>query len=152
MVISEEEEEEFLRVGCLETLTAGPAIARAAREALSAGASGELAKFGPGSLTALDVAAAARRGDEIARRIFEQAGCRLGLAVANLISLFDPQVVVLGGGLAGAADLFLDALERAARARAQPLAAPKVRIVASRLGADANLLGAAHLAWDALRR
>lgn len=152
MVITEEEEDEFLRVGCLEALTAGPAIARAAREALSAGAGGELAKFGPGSLTALDVATAARRGDDVAHRIFEQAGRRLGLAVANLISLFDPQVVVLGGGLAGAAELFLDALERAARARAQPLAAPKVRIVTSRLGADANLLGAARLAWDATGR
>jgi glucokinase len=66
--------------------------------------------------------------------------------VANLISLFDPEVVVIGGGLAKASDLFLDALQKAAMERAQPIAAKHVRIVVSRLESHANLLGVASLA------
>ncbi|HXH05920.1 MAG TPA: ROK family protein, partial [Vicinamibacterales bacterium] len=94
-------------------------------------------------------AEAARAGDARARRLFREAGRLLGLGVANIVSLLDPEVVVLGGGLAGAADLFFDELVRTARARSQPLAARRVRIVLSRLGGDAHLIGAARLAWDA---
>ena len=79
--------------------------------------------------------------------MFERAGRFLGFAVANLISLFDPEVVVLGGGLAGAADLYLETLRRVALERCQPLAARRVKIRVSRLGNDANLLGMARLAF-----
>jgi len=99
-------------------------------------------------LSAHDVAEAARRGDRLARTAFERPGRFLGYAVANLISLFDPEVVVLGGGLAGAADLYFDTLRRTALERCQPLAARRVQVRVSRLGNDANLLGAARLALD----
>ena len=149
MVVSEEENEEFRRLGCLEAQVAGPAIARAARRAVQGGSGGALAALPPETITAHDVAKAARRGDELARRIFERVGRLLGFAVANLISLFDPQVVVLGGGLAAAADLYLDCLTRSALERCQPLAARRVRIRVSRLGDEANLLGMARLALRA---
>ena len=70
----------------------------------------------------------------------------LGYGVANLVSLFDPEIVVIGGGLAKASDLFLDALRKAVKERAQPIAASRVRIVKSPLGSHANLLGVARLA------
>jgi glucokinase len=70
----------------------------------------------------------------------------LGYGVANLVSLFDPEIVVIGGGLAKASDLFLDALRKAVKERAQPIAASRVRIVTSALGSRANLLGVARLA------
>ena len=57
-------------------------------------------------------------------------------------------VLVIGGGLAKAGDLYLDALRKAMRERAQPIAGNKVRVVASRLRGDANLLGAARVAWE----
>ncbi len=120
---------ESLRCGELEALTAGPGIARAA-----------------GASNAQEAAGAARQNDTNARAIFRRAGELLGLAVANLISLFDPEVVVFGGGMAGAADLFWDELTRTALARCQPLAAKQVKLRLSRLGAEANLLGAARLA------
>lgn len=132
MVITEADRKLFRKIGTLEALAAGPALARAAKR----------------KLTAIELADAARTGDRRARELFEQAGRRLGLAVANIINLFDPEVVVLGGGMAAAADLFYDELRRIALERAQPLAARQVRIAVSKLGGDANLLGMAKLALE----
>ena len=119
------------RCGQLESLAAGPGLAKL-----------------NGANSAEELAAAARAGDHDARRAFESAGERLGLAVANLISLFDPSVIVLSGGLSHAADLFLPSLQRMAREHAQPLSAPKVKIVVSKLGSEANVLGVARLAIE----
>jgi len=146
MAVTEKENDDFLRWGCLEALAAGPAIARAARKALALGANTALRRRRAETITALDVADAARDGDAVSKEIFHRIGKVLGLAVANLISLFDPQVVVIGGGLAGAGDLYFDRLKRTALERCQPLAARRVRVQLSRLGPDANLLGAARLA------
>ncbi len=137
------------RVGELESLTAGPAIARAAQKGLSEGRESVLSQFDPAKITARDVAAAARRGDRLALHIFQSAGRLLGFGVANLVSLFDPEIVVIGGGMAGAADLYLEALKQAMFERAQPLAVKQVKITVSKLGDAANLLGCARLAWQA---
>jgi glucokinase len=136
----------------LESLAAGPAIARAAKAALARGISSLLEEIPPAAINAYEVAEAARRGDMVSIEVFLEAGHVLGLAVANLISLFDPEIIVIGGGLAAASDLFLDALRKSTIEHAQPIAAKQVRVVVSRLGPNANLLGAAHLAWTATRR
>jgi glucokinase len=94
-----------------------------------------------GSLEALVAGPALSRHKD-----FGHAGQLLGLAVANLISLFDPEVVVLTGGVTKSADKFLDILVQNARRRAQPISAPQVEIVISKLQSDANLLGVARLA------
>lgn len=96
-----------------------------------------------GSLEALAAGPAIARHNDYAR-----AGRLLGYAVANLISLFDPEIVVLTGGVTQAADRFLDDLRWAALERAQPLAATQVQIVVSSLQGDANLFGAARLALE----
>lgn len=143
MVVTERQEPGFLRVGCLEALAAGPGVARAAGQALK--------RKRNQALSAQDVAQAARRGDRHAQKLFERVGTFLGFAVANLISLFDPEVVILGGGIAEAGDLFFGRLKRVALERCQPLAGRQVRIVRSRLGENANLFGMARLAWLAAR-
>jgi len=148
MVVTDERGPEAAGVGQLESLAAGPAIARAAKEELARGSGGLLAKIPAESITAYEVAEAARRGDLPSIKVYHRAGRLLGHAVANLVSLFDPQVVVIGGGLASAGDLFMDALKQSMKEAAQPLAGKKVRVVLSRLGGNANLLGAAHLAWE----
>jgi glucokinase len=130
MVIEEKRDAMTRRVGGLESSIAGPAIGRLAG----------------GSRTSVDLAEAARRGDAKAKKIFERVGRQLGAALANLISLFDPEAIVLTGGVASAADLFLEDAKRTARELGQPLSAPKVEITVTSLGADANLLGAARLA------
>ena len=99
------------------------------------------------ALNAHEVAEAARRGDAVAMEVFLEAGRRLGRGVANLVSLFDPEVVVITGGLAKAADLFLGALKKGMIEHAQPLAAKVVKVEVSTLGEEANLIGAARVAW-----
>ncbi|MGH9523985.1 MAG: ROK family protein [Terriglobales bacterium] len=135
MALGGKETAEFRKRGELETLAAGPAVARAAARMKLKGTTEEIASL-------------ARSGDARAKKIFDEVGRVLGLSVANLISLFDPEVVVLTGGLTGAVDLFLEKLEQTARERCQPLVAREVEIRVSRLQAKVNLLGAAKVAWE----
>lgn len=147
--VSEMWRPEFGRLGCLEHLAAGPAVARFARKALRRKTRSlikTLAKTLGGKVTTETVAAAARRGDPTARHVLQEIGSNLGRGVAGIVSLLNPEVVVLGGGLAGAGDLILAPLRRAVRQWGQPLASRQVRIVRSRLGEDAGILGAARYA------
>jgi glucokinase len=149
MVVTDEHGPEVQGVGQLEALTAGPAIASAAKKKLAEGVGGLLEEIPAEAINAYEVAKAARRGDSVSIKVYLEAGRLLGYGVANLVSLFDPEIVVIGGGLAKASDLFLDALRKAMKERAQPIAGKRVRVVASRLGGKANLLG---VAWEARRR
>jgi len=140
---------EFARVGCLEALGAGPAVARLARKALRKDPQSLIRKLAAGRggrVTGEVVVEAARLGDRTARRILERLGDDLGRGVANIVSLVNPQMVVLGGGLAGAGEFLLKPLRRAVRKWGQPLATRQVRIARSRLGEDAGILGAARYA------
>ncbi len=135
-------------IGELEWLAAGPAIARAAQRRLEAGEQSSLSQIDRSNITAHDVAAAARKADRIAVEIFGRAGTLLGYGIANMVSLLDPEVIILGGGLAAVSDLYIDSLRSAMLERAQPLSATQVKVVVSKLGDKANLLGCARLAWD----
>jgi glucokinase len=121
--------EDYGRMGSFEAEAAGPALAR---------------RFGAAS--AEDVAEAARRGDAAARHAVDETVEWLAMGIANLISALNPQVVVLGGGLMQAADLFLEPVRDAVLRWAQPVAAGQCRIELTRLGEDAALFGAARLA------
>jgi len=149
MAIEREWQPHFARIGCLEALGAGPAVARLARQAAVKNPDSAIATFlrSGQPLTAEQVVLAARRGDKIARRVLEEIGTNLGRGVASMISLLNPEVVVLGGGLAGAGRFILDPLRAAARKWGQPLATRQVHIVRSALGEDAGILGAARYAF-----
>ena len=129
----------YVSTGCLEAHAAGPAIATAASRRLRA------------KLTAREVTQLACHGDKVARGILRDAGRYLGLALANLVSTLNPQMIVIGGGVAEAGDLLIRPARVEMKRWAQPLAAKQVRIVRSTLKADAGLLGAAKLAWDRFR-
>ncbi len=148
MVVTDGYDREAQRVGQLESLAAGPAIAMAAKKELARGIGGLLEEIPVASINAYEVAEAAKRGDILSIEVYLEAGRMLGYAVANLVSLIDPEVVVIGGGLAKASDLFLDALRKGMKERTQPISGTKVRVVQSSLGGDANLLGMARLAWE----
>jgi glucokinase len=147
MVVTDEPVKKGHHLGQLESLAAGPAIARAAKRELARGKGGLLEEIPADSIDAYQVAEAARRGDRVGIEVYLKAGRLLGYGVANLVSLFDPEIVVISGGLAGASDLFLDALRKAMKERAQPIAVKRVKVAVSRLGGDANLLG---MAWVAM--
>jgi glucokinase len=147
LVVNDSYANEVKHVGQLEAFTAGPGIARMAACRIKAGVEGALGTYDAEEITSRDVAEAARDGDPEALAIFENAGKMIGRAVANIISMFDPEVIILGGGMAGAVDLFMPSLNAVAREWAQPLASRQVKIKRSQLLGDANLLGAARLAW-----
>lgn len=145
---------EYAAMGGFEAEASGGAIGRKAREFLRAGELSlmkNLAKGRVGRVTAEIVAAAARSGDPLARHILEQAVAYLGMGIANIVSIMNPEMVVLGGGLFQAADLLLGPVRKEFKRWAQPLAAKKVKIVLSSLGEDTGLYGAAKLAWDSAK-
>lgn len=152
MAVREEHGEPARRFGQLESLASGPGIARAAQKELDRGVESLLSVIPAEMRDAYEVAEAARRGDMVSIEVFLEAGRWLGCGVANLVSLFDPEIVVIGGGLAKASDVYLDALRKSMKERAQPIAGRKVRVRVSELGNDSNLLGAARVAWEKVRR
>lgn len=147
LVVCGNESRKAKQVGELESLTAGPAIARMAQQRIKNGEKSVLSELT--TFTAYDVAAAARRADPVAISVFREIGGLLGRGVANLVSLLDPEIVVIGGGMAGASDLYLEDLKRSMMERAQPIAVKQVKVAVSSLGDKVNLLGCARLAWEA---
>jgi glucokinase len=133
--------------GSFEYQASGPGLVRVARDMLAdtPDYSGELLPT-PEQLTAADVFAAAEREDPIAVRVIENAIELWAMAAANLVSLFNPEIIVFGGGVFGPGIKFLDRLHTEAQRWAQPIAIEQVRFVGSALGTDAGLYGAARLA------
>ena len=102
-------------------------------------------------ITAQDVFTAYEQNDELAVQVLGEAIAFWGMASANLISLFNPEKLVFGGGVFGPATQFLDAIAAEAARWAQPIAFKRVSFAASQLGGDAALHGAAYLALRAAR-
>ena len=134
--------------GCLEALASGTAIAREARERLKAGEGSSLSSQNKERLTARMVHQAARQGDPLAREVIARAGQYLGIGLANIVNIFNPQKIVLGGGVARLGGLLLEPAEREMKARACPLPARGVEVVLSPLGDRAGLLGVAAWFWQ----
>jgi glucokinase len=141
-------ERHFPQPGSLEFLAAGHALDRLAAEAGRANPDSELGRLlGDGDeVRGADVVAAARNGDETARRTVEVWAEHVGIGVANAINTFDPEEVVIGGGAALAGDLLLEPATRVARAFAVPGLGENTTIRLARHGAVAGVIGAAMLA------
>jgi glucokinase len=135
--------------GCLESLASGTAIARRARECVTRGVPTLMAKLAGGDLgriTAKLVAEAAGQGDAEARDILAEAMNYLGIGVANLVNLFNPQLIVIGGGLTNIGETLFGPVRRAIERRAFPTSVRAVRVVRAALGDSAGVLGAAAVA------
>ena len=129
--------------GCLETIASGQAIARRAQEAVRAGKQTQMSLQGNnGILTAEDVATAAGRGDLVAQQIIAESGAQLGVAIAGLVNLINPNMVVVGGGVAQIGDLFLEPVRREVRRRSLPASARTVQITTALLGRRSISMGA----------
>jgi glucokinase len=139
------------RAYTLEDETAGPAIARHAREAIERGEQSTILEYAGGSvesITAKEVGQAATAGDPLARRLIERSGRLIGLGTLSLLHLFNPQIVVIGGGVAeGTGDLLLRPLQEAIKKDALDRAYwEHLAIVPATLGENVSLIGAAALA------
>lgn len=129
--------------GCLETLTGGHAIARIAQDAVRKGTPTSLKEIQPTErISAIHVTDAARQGDRVAQQILATAGNYLGIAIAGLVNLFNPNVVIVGGGVAQVGDLFLEPVRKAVQRRSLPAAAQAVRITTAMLGRRSSGMGA----------
>jgi glucokinase len=138
--------------GCFEYYASGDGIAKLTRELLSNEKQydGMLRDFKAEDITAHAVFEAFDKGDALARLVFEEVIQYWGMAVANLISIFNPEKIIFGGGVFGPAVKFLGAIREQASKWAQPVSMKKVVFQASDLGGDAAVYGAAFIARDAL--
>ena len=135
----------FVQHGCFEDQASGPGLVRVARDLMSEDNSyaGEL--LSKAELSAADIFAASDAGDVIAMKVLDNAIELWGMAAANLVSLFNPAMIVFGGGIFGPAAKFLDRIEAQSRRWAQPIAINQVQFTITTLGSDAGLYGAARL-------
>jgi glucokinase len=134
--------------GCLELFASATAIVRMTRESLSSAAS----SLKSDGLTAEKVYEAGRDGDEVALAVFKRFGMYLGIGLANLINLIDPQIIVIAGGAVNGWDLFAEEMYRQVEERAFRTTAQQVKIARAECGDNAGLLGAARLAMVSLDR
>jgi len=134
--------------GCLEALASGNAIAKAAQNELKAGAASmlsEMCQGDPSKVTAQMVAEAAKHGDTLAWGVFDRALEYLGIGIANLINLFSPEVVVVGGGVAQAGDIFFEKIKKTVLARGLNKIISGVDIRPATFGMQAAVMGAVSL-------
>lgn len=129
------------KTGCLETVASADAIAKSASQRWGRRA---------GQVTAQRVAEAAESGDAVAIELLRASGQEIGSAAAWLVNLFDPDTVVLAGGLVGAGELFTDAFGAALRRDVLPAAGER-NVVTGALGQDGEVRGALLLARERLR-
>ncbi len=106
---------------------------------------GERVDFNRFALTPAIIAEEAQKGDAIALEVFEETGYYLGLCVTNLIDLLNPEMVVIGGGIAQAGDIILDPIRRTVTATAIRSLAKSCRIVPAELGDNAGIFGGAAI-------
>jgi glucokinase len=138
--------------GCLEVMASGSAIGRegvaAARRAPSSALGRRLADGR--EITGGIVTELAHDGDEAARSVLAEIGRRLGYGLAGVVNVFNPEVIVIGGGAIAAGELLLSPARAVVLERALPPARETVRIVPAHFGDEAGMLGAALLALDTL--
>ena len=135
-------------LGHLEALASGTAAERLAAEVAAARPESALAR--EPELDGRALVRLAEAGDPDAVEVLETIGRRLGAGIAGYVNVFDPELVVIGGGFAAAGDLLLAPARAVVDEQALPLARDVVRIVPAELGPDAGLVGAGLVAFDVL--
>lgn len=144
----------FPRPGSLEWVCSGTGLERAATAVAKRNPVGALGKklAEDGRVSGRDAVAAAEAGDSEALGVFERHGRWLGLGIAGVINTFQPEHVVVGGGLSRAADLFFDAARREAEKHTLPTLWERASVGLARGGAEAGVIGAGVLAAQELEK
>ena len=144
--------EKYRNWGCFEYYASGDGIARVAREILKEHDeyAGELRNKDPDSITSYDVFTAYEYRDPVAVKVIEICVEIWGMVVANLVSLFNPEKIIMGGGVFGPAVSLIPAIREEAKKWAQPVSINQVAIEPSALSGDAGVYGAGFLALRSL--
>ena len=141
--------------GCWETLASGTALLREAKHQIEEGASTSIldcAGGDMGKVTPKIIHAAAKQGDNLARELITQTGYYLGVGLANLINIFNPELIVIGGGLSNIGDMLLVPAFKTAKMRAYREAYQAVRFVPTELGQNSGVFGAAAFALREMKK
>ena len=141
--------------GCLEVYASATGIRRMALETIEKGEGREILKRAGGKVeevTSEKVFEAAQSGDKAAQKIFNEMGRFLGLGLVNLIHLFDPEKIVIGGKASRAWDSFIETTMEVVMERAMEGSREKVKIVRAKCGDDAGILGAAYVSLKSIGR
>jgi glucokinase len=138
------------RRGCLEAYASGANIARRAKEAEMQDSSRSSSLSALAEVTAADVSRAAFEGDALAGRVWDETTAMLGSAIANILDIFNPDLIVLGGGVTRAGDQLLVPVREQGLAQAMGPAAERAEIVLSELGERLGIVSAAAVAFERL--
>jgi glucokinase len=143
---------EYAECGAFEYYASGEGIVRTAREFLAKNPSykGKLREHNRGELSARDIFDAYDAGDKLAAGVLDECIALWGMASANIVSAFNPEKLIFGGGVFGPAVQFLDRIRDEAARWAQPISMKQVSFEASTLGGDAGLYGSGRLAFSLL--
>jgi glucokinase len=138
--------------GCIESLASGTALAREARSMAEASPDSGLGRAAAAGreVTGPLVTELAHDGDIAATEVLAQVGTNLGVAVSSLVNIFNPEVVVVGGGVIAAGELLLGPARTEFQRRALPPLRDAARLVAAEFGAEAGMIGAGAMAIDEL--
>jgi len=131
--------------GCLEAFASGPSIVAMAEEYIKGGKSTKYRELANPDITPYIVSEAAKQGDAVAKRIFTIIGGYIGVGLASVVNLLNPEKIIIGGGVAAAGDLLLDPIKETLIKRAMPIAGSAVEIVPAQLGNSAGVIGASLL-------
>ena len=137
-------------IGCWELFASGTGMEKEATRRLSAGQASSLRPLfeaAEGEIKAEQIAQAAKQGDALALSVIEWSANYIGAGLVSLVNIFNPEMIVMGGGLSKIGDLLLQPAVRVVGQRAFPLLSQAVRIVPSTIGDDAGTLGAAAFAF-----
>jgi glucokinase len=140
--------------GCWETLASGTALAREARHRINEGTATSILKYADGNIEKINAEAiheAAQAGDKLAKELIGQTAYYLGVGMANLINIFNPEVIVIGGGLSNMGDMLLKPAFEEAGGRAFKQSYQAVRFARAELGRDSGVRGAAAFALEQTR-
>jgi len=141
--------------GCWEALASGTALTREAKLRISKRVKTSILEYAQGSVdnvTPQVIHSAAEKGDKVARELIAQTGYYVGVGLANLINTFNPELIVVGGGLSNIGDMLLEPAFKTAEKRAYKEAFQSVRFAPAELGGNSAAIGAATFAAQELKR
>ncbi len=132
--------------GCFEAFASGPAIVTMAKEYISGGKSAKYKEMATdGIITPYIVAQAALQGDTVSIQIFKQIGKIIGIGLASVVNLLNPEKIIIGGGVADAGEILLEPIRKTIQDRAMPIQAASLQVVPAQLANAAGVIGASLL-------
>ena len=141
--------------GCWETLASGTALTREAKLRIGKRGKTSILEYAQGSIdnvTPQVIHGAAEKGDKVAKELIAQTGYYVGVGLANLINIFNPELIVIGGGLSNIGDMLFEPAFKTAERRAYKEAFQSVRFASAELGGNSAAIGAATFAAQELKR